>query len=238
MKNLFLFTLILLFGSLSAQTLSRQVSSSFGGFFDNGQLNWSFTAGQPEYTTTDPTIVILTQGFEQPDAKRVIMYEEIIPECDNGNGITLSIDVLEVCGNFSTSVLLDNQPVEPLIQNVQPGIYHLEVICGGINSHVIDVVVEELNIATCDLVFYSGIAPNGMDENQVWFIENIELFPNNEVEIFDRWGSQVWHGSNYDNIDTVWDGDNNLGDKLPQATYYYIFKTGSLVYKGFIEVIR
>jgi len=77
-----------------------------------------------------------------------------------------------------------------------------------------------------------------MDENQVWFIENIELFPNNEVEIFDRWGSQVWHGSNYDNIDTVWDGDNNLGDKLPQATYYYIFKTGSLVYKGFIEVIR
>lgn len=239
MKNLCLFFIaVLTFGNLSSQTLSRQVFSTIGSFYDNGQMNLSYTLGQPEYLTTDSNFIILTQGFEQPDSKKSIMYTEIIPECDNGSGIDIDVDVLEMCGDFSASVLLDNQPVDGLIQNVQPGTYQLEVICGGINSHIQEIIIENLDLPTCSLIFYSGIAPNGMDENQIWYIENIELFPNNHVEIFDRWGNHVWSGTNYDNINSVWIGENSRGEELPQSTYYYIFKTGELVYKGFIELIR
>ena len=238
MTKTFLFILLFLsFGTTKSQTLSRQVISAFGGAYNN-DIYWSYTGGQPVYTTTDSTTVILTQGFEQPDTKRQIMYEEILPECDNGTGIGILVDVEEMCGAFNSEILLDDQPVDALILNVQPGTYSLEVICGGINTHITEIVIEDLGLPSCNLVFYSGFAPNGSFENQVWFIENVDLFPENQVDVFDRWGNIVWSGTHYDNTEVVWKGDNKDGEKLPQATYYFIFKAGTVTYKGFIELIR
>ncbi len=103
MKFLFVI-LTLFFGQLvtEAQTLSRQVISSFGGAYSSDTLNWSYTMGQTVYTTTDSLSTILTQGFEQPDAKREIMYQEIIPDCDNGQGVSIQVNVFELCVDFSS----------------------------------------------------------------------------------------------------------------------------------------
>ena len=45
-------------------------------------------------------------------------------------------------------------------------------------------------------------------------------FPENEVEVYNRWGEQLYYKKNYDN---TWDGTYK-GKGLPVGTYYYVVK--------------
>ncbi|WP_462249253.1 T9SS type B sorting domain-containing protein [Ekhidna sp.] len=68
-------------------------------------------------------------------------------------------------------------------------------------------------------------------------IENIELYPKNQVEIFDRNGIKVFSISNYDNRDRVFRGVPNAGGftELQDGNYFYTIKTGSTKVKaGFL----
>jgi len=68
-------------------------------------------------------------------------------------------------------------------------------------------------------------------------IENIELYPDNLVEVFDRHGNKVFSIKNYDNRERVFRGDPNVGlyGSLPDGNYFYTIKTGKLkVTSGFL----
>ncbi len=72
-------------------------------------------------------------------------------------------------------------------------------------------------------------------------IENIELYPDNKVEIFDRHGNKVFSISNYDNRDRVFRGEPNSGisGQLPDGNYFYTIKTGrTKVTSGFLFLKR
>jgi gliding motility-associated-like protein len=85
--------------------------------------------------------------------------------------------------------------------------------------------------------FYTGITPNGDGNNDTWWIEGIEKFPNNEVMIFNRWGDKIIDMVNYDNIKVVWDGKNARGKKVPDGTYYYLVEIkGVKSYTGWINI--
>lgn len=92
------------------------------------------------------------------------------------------------------------------------------------------VVVEEelIDIPT-------GISPNGDGKNDTWVVVKRirERFPNADVYIFNRWGSEVYHKEGYDN---TFDGKD-----LPDDTYYYVvdFKTsGQEIRKGYLMIMR
>ncbi|MBL4592238.1 MAG: gliding motility-associated C-terminal domain-containing protein [Flavobacteriales bacterium] len=69
-----------------------------------------------------------------------------------------------------------------------------------------------------NIIFPDGISPNGDGANDVWIIDFIEQFPNNVVEIYNRWGELLFHADGYLQD---WDGTYN-GEELPIGTYYYI----------------
>ncbi|WP_192821109.1 gliding motility-associated C-terminal domain-containing protein [Rufibacter sp. LB8] len=79
-------------------------------------------------------------------------------------------------------------------------------------------------------------SPNNDGINDVWVIKNIESFPNATVEIFNRWGSQVFNSKGYAK---PWDGTHN-GKPLPIDTYYYIIRLdgNKNLYKGSVTIIR
>ena len=86
-----------------------------------------------------------------------------------------------------------------------------------------------------NLVFYNTFTPNGDGINDTWYIGNIGLYPNNEVYIYNRYGKQVFYAYGYTN---QWNG-SNLGDELPDATYYYVVSTGTgTTYRGCVTIIR
>ncbi len=66
--------------------------------------------------------------------------------------------------------------------------------------------------------FPDGITPNGDGHNDTWLIDNLNLYPENSVEIFNRWGESIFYSQGYD---TPWDGKFK-GKDLPVGTYYYV----------------
>lgn len=101
--------------------------------------------------------------------------------------------------------------------------------CIGFDTVTVDVINDSL------LIFYNTFTPNGDGINDTWYIGNIDLFPNNEVVVYNRYGKQVYRANGYLN---QWNG-TSLGTNLPDATYYYIVYTGTgLTYKGSVTIIR
>ncbi len=54
-----------------------------------------------------------------------------------------------------------------------------------------------------------------------WRIENVEDYPENNLEILDRWGGVVEKFQNYTNA-RAWDGTQS-GKALPSGAYYFVF---------------
>lgn len=85
------------------------------------------------------------------------------------------------------------------------------------------------------------ITPNGDGYNDMWRIQFIELYPNNEVFIYDRWGQRVYHKKGYTNTEG-WEA-KYIGSNMPVSTYYYILKIkyekkDEEVFNGPISVFR
>ena len=95
----------------------------------------------------------------------------------------------------------------------------------------------------CEISIPQAFSPDGDGINDNFVIEGIELIPDNEITILNRWGTVVFQTSNYQNN---WDGtsSNSMnvgGGDLPTGTYYYILdpnKEGYEVYKGYIYLQR
>lgn len=97
---------------------------------------------------------------------------------------------------------------------------------------------EIREIPEADLKVYTGITPNGDGLNDLWIIDGISKYPENEVIIYGRWGDKVWEGINYDNVNVVWDGKNQNGNSLTNGTYIYYIKlnNGPDVPSSWVEV--
>ncbi|RYD98751.1 MAG: gliding motility-associated C-terminal domain-containing protein, partial [Sphingobacteriales bacterium] len=80
------------------------------------------------------------------------------------------------------------------------------------------------------------LTPNGDGKNDFLVIRNIDMYPNNEIKIFDIAGRIVFSKRGYDNS---WDGKFN-GSPLAKGTYYYFIDFGDRkgVKKGFVSIVR
>ncbi len=77
--------------------------------------------------------------------------------------------------------------------------------------------------------------PNGDGINDRFVIKNLDQYPNNKLQIFDRNGKVMYEKNNYGND---WDGSLN-GVKLSKDTYFYVLTIkGQIVKKGTITLVR
>ncbi|WP_462251672.1 lectin-like domain-containing protein [Ekhidna sp.] len=88
----------------------------------------------------------------------------------------------------------------------------------------------------------SIITRNGDLFNGFLRIVNIDSYPENRVNIFNRWGNKVWETEGYQNGDSNrrFEGLGNVGSsgELPDGTYYYVINKGdgSTPIKGFLTL--
>ena len=93
-----------------------------------------------------------------------------------------------------------------------------------------------------DVVIPNTITPNGDGLNDGFRIDAIEFQPERfkdaELTVFNRWGDVVYSKRPYKN---EWQGTNQDGQNLPQATYYYILNLNiadGVVFRGDITILK
>jgi len=96
----------------------------------------------------------------------------------------------------------------------------------------------------CDLLIPAVFTPNGDGDNDTWEILGIHAYPDNVVQVFNRWGELVYYKEGYDNefngranTRTQMNGGDGL---LPIGTYYYvvkIYETGD-IYSGYVYITK
>lgn len=151
-----------------------------------------------------------------------------LPPVDAGSNVIVPVYSSVTIGGNPTSIsavsvtwspaqYLDNaNSFNPIASNTVNVIYTVTVtdLNGCIESGTVAVeLFPELNIS-------NGFTPNGDGKNDTWIIDYIEQFPNNTVEIFNRWGDIIFSSTGYS---TPFDGKYK-GSDLPVGTYYYVIK--------------
>uniref|UniRef100_UPI000AD42FB4 gliding motility-associated C-terminal domain-containing protein n=1 Tax=Lacinutrix himadriensis TaxID=641549 RepID=UPI000AD42FB4 len=79
-----------------------------------------------------------------------------------------------------------------------------------------------------DIEIFNAVTPNGDNDNDVFTIENIELFPENQVRVYNRWGVLVYDALGYGQNGEYFSGRSSgrvtisEDELLPVGTYFYI----------------
>lgn len=162
--------------------------------------------------------------------------------------LALSYENVELNGNEAKNLVLTYAPMtsnnaKDFIQVTESVVntdqrYIGQLFAKAILLSDVTAVSMALSVAKpyADLEGNNMITPNGDGKNDTWIVKNIQLYPNNELKIFDREGRIVFSMFGYDNS---WDGMFN-GIPLQEDTYYYILTLDSGKGKktGFISIVR
>tara|TARA_B100001057_G_scaffold405025_1_gene417822 strand:+ start:704 stop:4264 length:3561 start_codon:yes stop_codon:yes gene_type:complete len=136
---------------------------------------------------------------------------------DNNDG---RVEVFPTGGYEPYTYLWSNYTEEASNFEVKSGFYGVTVTDKNGCEYYQEIEVPSID-QSC-VTAYSAFSPNGDQNNDYWHIDNIELYPDALVEVFNRWGDRVYSTKKYINAwDGAWQGmyENN---PLPSATYYYV----------------
>ena len=120
--------------------------------------------------------------------------------------------------------------------NMLPGTYSVVVTDQNGCSQSHSVVVGFIGTYNC-VEISNIITPNNDGFNDEWILKNIDLYPNAEVLVFNRWGKLIFRTKNISG--NPWDGTSE-GKLVPTDSYHYILylNDGSEPKTGVISVIR
>lgn len=143
------------------------------------------------------------------------------------NAVTYYYDL----GNGTSST---NANAQTVFSN--PGTYTIyQIVTDAVGCS--DTISKEITI---DNIFTIGnvFTPNGDGTNDI-FSFNCNGCTDYDLDITNRWGQLVYHGNKGSEF---WDGTTGSGEKVPEATYFYILKlqygTEEKLLKGFIQLFR
>lgn len=147
---------------------------------------------------------------------------------DGGMGIEYSGGSGEISIKWSTGA------TTKYINNLPPGDYSVTVSDQNNCTDTASASISETDVEC--LRIPNSFTPNGDGKNDTWILGNINLFPDVEVKIFNKWGNLLYESDGYAK---PWDGSVN-GEQLPSDTYYYIIdlKNGIPEFTGPLTIVR
>ena len=146
-------------------------------------------------------------GYDEPSG----IWEIAVLEAGESAELYIRALVVEGTDYVNTAILvgLDQEDVDPSNDEASAGI-----------------TIEP----DCPLIVYNTVSPNNDGTNDFFYIQCIESYPDNHLEIFNRWGVKVFEQDRYDNS---WNGTSfgratiEQDEDLPVGTYFYILRAGN-----------
>ncbi len=225
-------------GSATAAVAGGLEPYSFSWNTDPEQTKENVTdlaAGIYTITVTDSYGCIKTQTITIDEPLPITVNSTVTPtSCPDSEDGAISLTIAG--GTTPFTVLWSDGSTGVNRTGLTPGSY--TAVIADQNSCGETVTAEvDFSFSFGCLVIPQVITPNNDGYNDVWQIRNIDLYPDAEVRVFNRWGKMVFSTRNL--ADNPWNG--TVGGKLvPTDSYHYILylNDGSKPRSGVISVIR
>jgi gliding motility-associated-like protein len=187
-----------------------------------------------------PTVSNLS-GEACADDSTLINLLSLLPENTPINGTWV---------DTNTSNALQGSTLNPF--GLALGTYVFEYKIGDTNCPRSIFLTMEINddckVLPCgNIVVHNAFSPNGDGINDLFSIDSIDettCYPENTVEIYNRWGILVFETANYNNTTNAFDGTSRgrttvkKSDGLPTGTYFYIITYKSLDGNNVIQIYK
>lgn len=205
--------------------------------WSTGETTQTITVNYADYFSVTVTS---QHGCRATAGLNTVVYS--LPPANAGSDTTISKGLsvpLRATGGLTyrwspAQTLIDANSANPIASPGETTTYTVTVIDehGCSNTDDVTVYVEEDYL----LWVTNVITPNNDGANDRFEIININTYPDAELLIFDRWGTELYRKKPYDNL---WDGTYN-GKPLPEGTYYYVirFAGSDKLYKGSVSILR
>jgi gliding motility-associated-like protein len=201
-----------------------------------GKTRTDLPAGEYSVIITDANNCYASATVEltEPDSIKIefVVTQPFCPDMPNGaivanvtGGVTTADYTYRWSDNSSGSGITD----------IPSGYYSLTI--KDLNGCTVrDSLYVKAENESC-LEIPNAISPNGDLINDEWNINNIDLYPEAEVKIFNRWGLNVWRSEK--GYPQPWDGRRG-GKALPIDSYHYIIDlhNGTKPVIGTITIVR
>jgi len=212
-----------------------------------------------DYTVLLNDIVAKPYMYNLPEGNYLIRIVDL-NECYVETEADLS-DPEKLVLSFETEpAFCKDKPDGTLLLNVEGGIYpyyitwdrglttgeddfmdiywgeYVATVTDANNCVAIDTAFVGYTYTSC-LVIPNAFSPNSDGFNDLWIIEGLELYPEAEMRIFDRWGTSVHYSVNA--ADDPWDGTFD-GRRLPVDSYHYVIdlNNGDPPVLGNVTIVR
>jgi gliding motility-associated-like protein len=148
-----------------------------------------------------------------------VVYSQVAFDCSNVGENTITITVTDNSGNVTSQQIT------------------VTVLPSGVDEDFdgIDDACDD-QIDTLSVVIPSGFTPNADNINDYFQILGLDSYASKTLEVFNRYGNQVYESPNYAN---QWNGTLlDTGEPLPDATYYYVLTLDGKLFKGYVYINR
>ena len=206
--------------------------------WSNGETTASINnivAGDYAYTVTDATGCSSVNGIAvaQPSDSLSIAFDKTPETC---NGDLDGSATLFISGGTAPYAIVweDGGSTAMNRADLASGMYQVNITDNNGCQAEGTVFIDQ----SCNPRLYNTISPNGDGINDVWTINDIQDYPENELQIFNRWGEKVFNTTSYDN---TWNGVNNKKEPLSAGAYYYVLRLNdedNSVVTGSITIVR
>ncbi|HEU4716381.1 MAG TPA: gliding motility-associated C-terminal domain-containing protein [Bacteroidia bacterium] len=223
---------------LAGSTVSWYNSSGSGNGNVNGSVNYTGTAdtsitfnafasinGCTSDTITFPAVVqpfpSAAFTFSSPAIAGVPVSFTDQSSFYSGAGASWGWDF----GDNSVSALQN-----PVYTYSSPGSYTVCLSVGSAQGCA-DSVCQVIDVIPAEIIPPNVVTPNSDGVNDVLAFKFLEFYPDNHLQVFDRWGNLIFDKEHYAND---WDPQ-----KYTDGTYYYILTVNTTKnYSGFFELIK
>ena len=196
----------------------------------------SFTWEPVFPTVQHPTITL--KNNTTPDNGQVKYFWEVQYDKNHPNSFHTMVDVnptFEWSAPKSGEDVSGNYSIRLIARNDEKGLSGLDVVCSDTVENTVIIINDMLQFPTV-------VTPNGDGINDRFVILNLVeglAYPINTLDIYDKWGSRVFHAVNISRDDQFWDPSKN---NVPAGSYFYRFSgkgyQGNIEHNGVVEVLK
>lgn len=220
-------------GGTITYTLTNSTTTNVTGLFAG------LTAGNYTVIASDINGCLSSlQNFMIIEPSNPLTITELLlqPSCANQN--TGSSEITITGGTPNYTVLWSNGTTNYLITNQPQGAITATVTDA---NNCIDFYNAVITSSICVTLNIPNFFTPGSDgKNDLFIITGIEQFPNNKLEIYNRWGNLVYSKTQYDNTFNGKANQPSIGNgMLPASSYFYVFDLGDGItkpFKGYLEL--